>query len=99
MRSGDGIIIMRALRLRNVGRRDPERKLLNGILGDSDQSAVVARALEDRYSVQLMKFTETEPSVGDDGAFVNFLKWLLENQDSVIAFIKTIMALFAEDGT
>ena len=97
MRNGDGIIILRALRLKNIGRRDPERKLLSGILIDEDMSAVVGRALEDKYATVLQSFVEREPVAADDGPFMAFLKWLIENQDSVIAFIKMILALFEEE--
>jgi len=94
MKNGDGIIILRALRLKNIGRRDPERKLLSGILMDEDMSAVVGRALEDKYATVLQGFVEAEPLAADDGPFMQFLKWLMENQDAVIAFIKMIMTLF-----
>ena len=96
MKNGDGIIILRALRLKNIGRRDPERKLLSGILMDEDMSAVVGRALEEEYSPVLQGFVEAELEA-DDGPFIpfmQFLKWLMENQDAVIAFIKMIVTLF-----
>jgi len=97
MKNGDGIIILLALRLMNLGRRDPERKLLSGILVDGDMAAVVGRALEDKYATVLQGFVEAEPLAADDGPFMQFLKWLMENQDAVIAFIKTIMSLFADE--
>ena len=96
MKNGDGIIILRALRLKNIGRRDPERKLLSGILMDEDMSAVVGRALEDKYATVLQTFVGAEPAAADDGSFMEFLKWLLANQDAVIAFIKVVMDLFKE---
>jgi hypothetical protein len=97
MRAGDGIIIMRALRLKNIGRRDPERKLLNGILGDADQAAVIGRALEDRYAQVAMNFVEAEPHADDLGAFTDFLKWIFENQEQIIAFITMLISLFSDD--
>ena len=32
--------------------------------------------------------------VGEGATFLDILKWIMENQESIIAFIKAIMALF-----
>ena len=105
LRSGDGVIILRGLRERaGGGFRNRDRKLFNDILGNSDKSAVIGRMLEDNYESQFNIFEEEVAHSGllgdaDDGPFARFFKWIIENQDKVLAFIKAVVSIFliAED--
>jgi len=86
---GRGELALRALRLKQ-GRRGKERKLLDGVLGDEDARAIVAAALEDEYAP-----VRGEDAVGaSETPIRDFIQFLLDNQDALIAFIKAIMELF-----
>ena len=100
MRAGDGVIILRGLRERaGGGFRNVDRRLFSDILGNRDRASVVGRALEDHYECQYEKFAKNDPEVAsfgdaDDGPFVRFFKWIIDNQEAVMMFVKSIVVLF-----
>ena len=90
IRKGEGTIVLDALVLAQ-GRRGKERRLLADILGSQSARNVVAYALENEYP-NLDAADTDEPVVR---GIQDFLQWILDNQDAIIAFIKAIMELFA----
>lgn len=89
---GRGRLALQALRFKAKRSGDREnRRFWDGILRDEDAAALAAAALEDQYAVAveegMLKASETP--------FQDFIKFLLDHQEQIKAFIEMIMSLFA----
>lgn len=93
MLDGDGVIVLRALRWANPGRRNERGRLVGRILGDDDEKAIIARSIEKEFDNG--GFASAADVVGA-GSPIEFLQWILDHQDELIAFIQKIIALFEQ---
>lgn len=92
MHKGEGKIVLRTLR--RLNRRSDDAKMISRVLRDEDLCELVCFAVEREFgeTVLSMEVEGEEPLVG--GGFLDFFKRIFENQESIIAFIKKIIALF-----
>ena len=89
IRTGEGRIALAGLRYRE-GRRGTNRKLLDHVMGDADLRILIEYSLEAEFGPEPVFGGGELPYRG----IQDFLQWLLDNQESIIAFIKAIISLF-----
>lgn len=64
-----------------------DRAQAKAILSDEDATELVADFVTEQMAAD-------ELFASEDGPIIAFIKWLMENQDAVIAFIQALIALF-----
>ena len=89
--------------LRNLERnaKDEEtRNAVSTVLRDPDLFEMSFDAAMGQYDP--MELTDEGDPIFGEGtvldAIKDFLSWIIDNQDSILSFIKAIISLFSEDG-
>lgn len=81
----DTDLVLHTIRLKSRKNRE-QRKLLDGVFGDSSKHYVVGKALAEEFGAK---------TVVVQGSIQDFLQWIIDNSDAIIAFIEKIIALFS----
>ena len=75
---------------RMVRRGQLDRAKAKWVLSDDDATDLVSAFVQDHIDQESVLASE-------DGPIISFIKWMIENQDLILAFIEALIALFEPD--